>query len=71
MDMFPPSYLNFLWTSSPQPLGIPADILKIRNQENFHFLLGLYNPKQTFASQNRVPNQIRKLQKLSDAQDPC
>ena len=44
---------------------------KIGNQENFHFLVGLYNPKQTFVSQNRVPNQIRKLRKLSDAQDPC
>ena len=33
---------------------------KIENQENFHFLVGLYNPKQTFIGQNRVPNQIRK-----------
>ena len=37
---------------------------KMESQESFHFLLGLYNPKQTFVSQNRVPNQIRKRSKV-------
>ena len=40
-----------------------ALIPKKENQESFHFHLGLYNPKQTFVSQNRVPNQIRKRSK--------
>ena len=44
---------------------------KMERSETFTFFLRLYNPKQTFVSQNRVPNQIRNLRKLSDAQDPC